>query len=272
MVMIFSLDTSGNFLPFIDISMVDSSGVYYFPMVPLGEYFIYAIPFLPAGYLPTYYGDVLDWESATIVSLGQPSNPYNINLIEAGSYAPGIGTINGQINTGVKTTLVDKITMLLMNDAGQAISYHQVNTEGEFTFPELDYGIYYLHAEMAGTHSDVIKVEITQENPQIEVIMTFSGNQILGLRDLNPVLEAGVIYPNPASDKATIKIKLESASQVTIELYNLTGQLAFRQTKYLGAGETTITIPASQLRNGLYSLRIYTDSGLSLTRKLLISQ
>ena len=272
MVMIFSLDTSFNFLPFIDISMVDSSGVYYFPMVPLGEYFIYAIPFLPAGYLPTYYGDVLDWENATIVSLGQPNNPYNINLIPAGSYAPGIGTINGQIYTTLKNTLVDKITMLLMNESGQAISFQLVNVDGQFVFPELAFGIYYLHAEMAGTQSDVIKVVITMEDPQIDVVMTLSGNQILSVRDAKPILEAGVVYPNPAADQAAIKINLESASLVTIELYNLTGQLAFHQTSNLSAGETTLNIPASQLRNGLYSLRIYTDSGLSLTRKLLISQ
>ena len=272
MVLIFSLDTMVNFQPFIDISMVDSSGIYYFPMVPLGEYFIYAIPFLPAGYLPTYYGDVLDWESATIISLGQPNNPYNINLIPAGSYAPGIGTINGQIYTTLKTSLVDKITMLLMNEAGQAISFQQVDVDGQFVFPDLDFGIYYLHAEMAGCHSDVIKVEITMEDPEIDVIMTFSGNQILGVRDAKPVLEAGVVYPNPAADQATIKINLESPSLVTIELYNLTGQLAFRQTRNLSLGETTLNIPASQLCSGLYSLRIYTDSGLSLTRKLLISQ
>jgi len=272
LVIIFSLDTLANFLPFVDISIVDSSGVYYFPMVPLGEYVIYAIPFLPAGYLPTYYGDVLDWESATIVTLGQPNNPYNINLIEAGSYTSGIGTINGQIYTPLKTTLVDKITMLLMNESGQVISFQQVNVDGQFVFPELDYGIYYLHAELAGCQSDVIKVEITQENPQIEVVMTFSGNQILGIHDSKPILEAGVVYPNPVTDQATINIKLESASQVTIELYNLTGQLAFRETKHLGAGESTLNIPAGQLRNGLYSLRIYTDSGLSLIRKLLISQ
>ena len=272
MVMIFSLDTNANFLPFIDISMVDSSGVYYFPMVPLGEYVIHAIPFLPAGYLPTYYGDVLNWEEATVVVLGDPNNPYNINLISAEAYASGIGTINGQINTLLKTTLIDKITMLLMNESGEAISFQQVDVDGQFVFPELDFGIYYLHAEMAGTQSDVIKIEITTEDPVIEVIMTFSGSQILGVRNANPELEAGVVYPNPVTDKATINIKLESVSQVTIELYNLTGQRVFHQVKRIGAGETAIIIPASQLRNGLYSLRIYTDSGLSLTRKLLISQ
>ncbi len=271
-VMIFSLDTSFNFLPFIDISMVDSSGVYYFPMVPQGDFLIYAIPILPFGYFPTYYGDIINWEDATIVSLGQAANPYDINLVVADSYTSGIGTINGQINTVLKTTLIDKITMLLMNDAGQPISFHQVDEDGVFTFPELDYGIYYLRGELAGCQSDYVKVEITQQNPQIDVVMTFSGNQILGIHDSKPVLEAGVVYPNPATDQANITIKLESASLVTIELYNLTGQLAFRQTKHLGAGETTLKVPAGQLRNGIYSLRIYTDSGLSLTRKLLISQ
>ncbi|MFH1296632.1 MAG: PKD domain-containing protein [Bacteroidota bacterium] len=272
-VMIFSLDTSATFVPFVDISVVDSFGVYYFPMVPLGNYLVYAIPFMPDGYLPTYYGDVLNWENATVISLGQPANPYNINLIQADSYLPGIGEINGQINTtGLKTTLVDKITMLLMNEAGQAITFSQVNDQGEFDFSELDYGIYYLKAEMAGCQSDYIKVELTPDHPIVDVVMTLSGNQILGTQEPAPVLEAGVVYPNPLRDQAQISVKLNEGSQVYIELYNLSGQRVYQQTNYLHAGTTTVTIPVSQFRDGLYTLRIYTHSGLNLTRKLLKSQ
>ncbi|MFH1160598.1 MAG: PKD domain-containing protein [bacterium] len=273
MVMIFSLDTNLNYLPFIDISLVDSSGIYYFRMVPQGNYLIYAIPFLPTGYLPTYYGDVIFWEDATIVTLGQANNPYNINLVTANYFIPGIGSINGQINTGgLKTILVDKITMLLMDEQGQAISYNQVNEEGQFDFSGLDYGIYYLHAELAGCNSDYIKVEITPGNPVVEVVLTFSGNNILGIGDPKPVLEAGVVYPNPVSNQAQISVTLPEAALVTIELFNLTGQAAWRNIQHLEAGTSTLQIAVSQIPEGMYTLRISTDSGLTLTRKLLKSR
>jgi len=273
MVMIFSLDTSANFVPFIDISETDSSGIYYFPMVPLGEYLIYAIPFLPTGYMPTYYGDVLDWESATIVALGQVNNPYNINLIEAYAFNSGNGGINGQINTtGLKSTIVDKITMLLMNEAGQAIRFNQVDTEGQFDFTGLDYGIYYLKAEIAGCQSDYVKVELTMENPVADVVMTFNGNHILGVNENSPTLEAGVVYPNPVNDFAQITVKVTEGTQGYVELFNLSGQRVYQRTEYLTTGPATIAIPFGQLKDGLYTLRIYTDSGLNLTRKVLKTQ
>lgn len=273
MVMIFSLDTTANFLPFIDISMVDSSGIYYFPMVPLGQYMIYAIPFIPTGYLPTYYGDVLSWEAATVVSLGQANNPYNINLIEAFTFNTGGGGINGQINTtGIKGGLVDKITMLLMNESGETISFNQVDNEGAFDFSDLDYGIYYLKAEMVGCESDYIKVELTMENPIADVVMTLSGNNILGVNENTSTMEAGVVYPNPVSNIARISVKMSEGSQVTIELYNLSGQRVYQSVENLAHGSTEISVPVSQLRDGFYSLRIYTNSGMDLTRKLLKSR
>ncbi|TSA29485.1 MAG: PKD domain-containing protein [Bacteroidetes bacterium] len=272
-VLLFSLDTSATFVPFIDISVVDSFGIYYFPMVPLGNYLIYAIPITPVGYLPTYYGDALNWQNATVVSLGQPANPYNINLIQADSYNSGIGGINGQIHTtGLKSSLVDMITMLLMNEAGQAVTFSQVTDQGEFDFTGLDYGIYYLKAEMAGCQSDYIKVEITPDHPIVDVVMTLNGNQILGTREPVAVLDAGMVYPNPVRNEAQIAVKLNEGSQVYIELYNLSGQRVYQHTDYLHAGTTTVSVPVSHLRDGLFTLRIYTDSGLNLTRKLLKSQ
>lgn len=271
--MIFSLDTTANFVPFIDISMIDSSGIYYFPMVPLGEYLIYAIPFTPTGYLPTYYGDVLYWETATVVTLGQANNPYNINLIDAYSFNPGAGGINGQINTtGLKGGFIDKITMLLMNEEGEPISFNQVDTQGAFDFSSLDYGIYYLKAEMAGCTSDYIMVELTPENPVVDVVLTLNGHQILGVNEPKATMEAGVVYPNPVAATARISVRLSQGSPVTIELYNLSGQRVYQSAVTLPAGSTEISVPVDQLREGFYTLHIYSNSGMNLTRKLLKSQ
>jgi PKD repeat protein len=274
MVMIFSLDTTGGmYAPFIDITMVDSSGVYYFAMVPEGEYVVYALPFEPSGYLPTYYGDVLNWEDATTITLGDPNNPYNISLIEATVFAPGIGLINGQINTGsLKNSLIDKITMLLMNESGQPIAYQQVDDGGAFNFPELDYGIYYLHAEIAGCHSDYIKVEITSEEPEIEVTMTFTGNQILGIKNYTQTLEGGYLYPNPAKDKVWLSLTLDATSVITIELFDLTGKKVLHDQQQVQSGIQTLSINTTNVPAGYYTLRVTTTQGMYLTRKLLITQ
>jgi len=272
-VMIFSLDTNLNYLPFIDICSLDSSGIYYFPMVPLGTYLIYAIPFLPVGYLPTYFGDVIFWEDATLVTLGQPTNPYDIHLVTAYALVPGIGQINGQINSGdLPYTLVDKITMLLMNEEGQTISFNQVTEEGEFNFAGLDHGIYYLYAEMAGCSSEYIKIEISAENPVIDVVLTFSGNKILGIGDEAISLQAGLIYPNPATDQALITLKLIKASRIATELLNINGQAVWRNDDILPNGTSVIRIPVIGVPSGIYTLRIQAENGLNLTRKLIKSR
>lgn len=270
-VMIFSLDTNQNYFPFIDVCPVDSFGIYYFSMVPLGNYYIQAFPILPAGYLPTYYGDVLNWEEATLITLGEANNPYNINLLPAESYVPGIGAIHGQINSGeMKSGMVDKITMILMNEAGQAISFQSVDMEGGFDFPELDYGTYYLYPELAGCQGENIKVELTPEQAEADVVLTFTGNHILGLDETNPTMYAGVVYPNPVRDQAQISVNLSESSRLHIELVGLTGQCLYSRTDQLGSGATTITIPVHQFREGMYMLRMFTDNGLNINRKFMI--
>ncbi|MBK7215169.1 MAG: PKD domain-containing protein [Bacteroidales bacterium] len=268
-VMIFSLDTTNTFLPFVEISMLDSAGVYYFPMVPQGNYVIYAIPFA-SGFLPTYYGDVLFWENATVVSLGTAANPYNINLISADPGTPGGGSVGGQVSQGdIAAAMIDKITMLLKDSDGNTIQYSEVSEAGEFDFPQLAYGTYYLYAELAGCESQNVKVVISEAIPNAEVNLLLSGNSILGGKELQLELQAGVVTPNPVKGEAFLDVNLQNANDLTIELYNMQGQKVLTQAESLGAGESRLHFNLDHLSSGIYTLRIYTRDGLLLTRKLI---
>jgi PKD repeat protein len=270
LVFIFSLDTNNNYLPYVDISVIDSSGVYYFPMVPQGNYFIYAIPF-ENGYLPTYYGNTLNWQNATFVQLGTPNNPYNINLIQSSGYQGGNGTIGGQVieEGDISATMIDKVTMLLKDESGNTILYSQVDAAGNFTFPQLAYGIYYLYAELAGCETEAIQVIISEANPTSMVMLTLSGNSILRIYNKHIALDAGVVYPNPVKTDAQITVILNVATELNIELYSMTGQLIYTKTEPVNVGETTVLIQASQIPDGIYMLKMYTEDGLMLTRKLI---
>jgi PKD repeat protein len=271
--MISSIDSSAGFNPFISYSALDSNGVYYFTMVPSGHYVIYAIPYDSAGYLPTYYGDVLTWQQATVLNLGQPNNPYDIHLIPSGDLIPGIGTITGLINSGdFATGTVDKIKMILMNENKDAISFGNVNAAGEFNFPSLDYGAYYLHPELAGCSSDLVKVFISPVYPHPTVNMTFTGGKILGVENHTTTLEAGVVYPNPVISEANVTVTLKTGSRITIELFNLMGQAVYQDSRTLGQGSTQVQIPVSDLPTGIYSLRITSNQGETMSRKLLKSK
>jgi len=271
MVFLFSVDTNNTFVPFVDIAVLDSAGVYYFPMVPSGNYVIYAIPF-ESGYLPTYYGNTLNWQNATLVQplAGTPNIPYNINLILSNGYTAGTGSIGGQITQGdFSGSLVDKVTMLLKDEFGNTILYSQVDPSGIFDFSQLAYGTYYLYAEMAGCETEPIKVMISESNPNVEIMLTLKGNSILGIHNKQISLDAGVVYPNPVKNDAQITVKMTTASELNIELYSMTGQLIYTNTEPVSIGETTVLISASQLPEGIYLLKIYTREGQILTRKLV---
>jgi PKD repeat protein len=273
MVMIIGVDTGLNYVPYIDVTMVDSIGVYYFTTVPDGDYMILAIPFDSAGYLPTYYGDALYWEDATLVSLGNPSNPYDIHLIPAGILAPGPGNINGQINNGdFFSGMLDKITMFILDGNQNVLSYDLVDAGGSFTFPQIGYGSYLLHPELAGCTSDLIPVEITEQNPDVNVVLTYSGGKILGISENHANLAAGAVYPNPVRSEANINITTEKSSTLTAILYDLTGREVTRISKQVPAGDNRLTIPVSSLNSGVYMLRVTSDEGVSAAKKLVISR
>jgi PKD repeat protein len=272
--MIFSLDTSSNPLPYFAVSYIDSSGVYYFPYVPDGNYVVWAFPFdSTGGYLPTFYGDVIYWEQATVITLGNPQNPYDIHLVHATQAMNGPGGINGQINTrGMKSTSLDKITMLLMNEQGQAIGYRKVNTSGSFDFSTLAYGTYYLKAELPACNSDVVKVVISASNPVPTVIMTFSGTEILGVNEKADAVESAVLYPNPVRDVLNISLKVTTGTTVSAQVYNLGGQLVAGGTYNLSGGENKVALELSNLSPGMYTLHLSSANGINLNRKLIITR
>ncbi len=276
--MIIGVDTAQNYVPFVDVTTIDSMGVYYFPMVPNGQYVVLAIPLDSGIYLPTYYGDVLYWEDATLIILGEPVNPYDIHLIPAGDMTPGPGNINGQINTGLfdnseaAAGMVDKIMMYIMDENQIVLSYDQVDAGGGFAFPQIGYGSYFLHAELAGCTSDLILVDVTEQNPDVNVVLTYSSGSVLGMNDSKAELNAGAVYPNPVSHEANININTDRATILTAILYDLTGREVLRMSKQVPAGNNRLTIPVNSINSGVYLVRLTSDEGVSVVKKIVISR
>jgi hypothetical protein len=273
MALIISLDSNLNYAPYIDICSIDSMGYYYFNAVPDGNYLIFAIPFDSNGYLPTYYGDVLNWAEATVITLGESNNPYNIHLIQSTSMPQGPGSVGGQVNIGnLKSSIMDKMIILLLDEGSHTISFDRVSESGSFTFQSMDYGTYYLYAEMAGITSDYVKVVLTPVKPQIDVVMTFEGKNILGINNMNQGMEAGVIYPNPATNKVNLTLNLQETVTLKVEIFNQRGQLSSSVTKSLDSGKNVLTLSVSELSPGFYTLRISSEKGINLSQKLLITK
>jgi len=269
-VMIFSVDTTGTYYPFIATSDIDQDGVFIFQMVPKGNYYIYALPPASSRYLPTYYGDGMNWQNALTLNGTQPENPYNIHLFPADSLPGGTGKISGLVRfSGLKSSLVGKVTMLLMNDQGKAITYDQVSDAGNFTFPTLGFGTYYLKGEIAGINSDLIKVLISADQPQADVTMTFNGDRLIGIDNQNIEFTAGPVFPNPVSGEASITITMKQNAKLDFALYGVAGSMVKRYSVQVKNGTQTVTMNVSALHPGIYSLRAVTPGGEIIIRKLV---
>jgi len=270
MAMIFSFDTTSAYQPYVATSPLDSNGVYYFTAVPSGNYYILALPFDSNGFLPTYYGNVINWQQATLITLGNPSNPYNINLVPSGQMTGGPGSTSGQINMGdVSSALLDKINMILMNSLGQPIGFAKVTTAGAFNFSTLAYGTYYLHPEMPGVTSDNIMIVISAAKPHVDVVMTFTGKNIQGIHDVASQVSQWTVYPNPVTDHVSVSIDMKQGMTVTAEIFNLAGQVLSTREIVLQGGNNLINISTSGLPEGLYTLQLFSKDGVNIHAKMI---
>jgi hypothetical protein len=158
--------------------------------------------------------------------------------------------------------------MILMDESFVAIGFSEVSGSGAFDFPSMDYGIYYLRAELSGVNSDVMQIEIIPERPHVDVYLTFNGNNILGTDDSKPA-EALSVYPNPVSDRLNISFNLPGPELVVIEIYNMNGQLVYQAAETANNGQNMQTISLSKLPSGIYTLRLSSENGLNILKKVV---
>jgi PKD repeat protein len=263
----------GGYQPFGESFPVDSNGVYYFTLVPAGQYLIQAVPFDSSAYIPTYFGDVFEWPWAVPLVTAELGNPYNISLRATGPGTPGPGSITGQISGGgMDRSLAEKVNMLLMNSNYDALTFSRVSASGQFGFGELELGNYYLKADLPGYNSYGIPLELTAERPHVEVYLGFIDNSILGTGESETEAAALMVYPNPVSGRLNISLNVNVTAEVILSLYNLTGQMVYQGIEPVSPGQNTITIPAGNLPAGIYTLRVTVDDGITFLNKVIISR
>ena len=83
----------------------------------------------------------------------------------------------------------------------------------------------------------------------------------LGIKDNNDnngtSIKIGTNFPNPFSQSTTINISLENGADVNVMIYNLIGQLVYRQNNLkLSVGRHALIISADNLPNGIYFYKV----------------
>ncbi|MBW6460850.1 MAG: carboxypeptidase-like regulatory domain-containing protein, partial [Bacteroidales bacterium] len=121
--------------------MVGGQGWYEFSGLSVAHYIIKSEPspnsVYYGSYLPTYYGDVLHWEDATIIHLTAGTEQAHINLVPVISGSPGPGSISGKIENQGDAMSAANIPVILrsLGSSGAHLTYS--STDGTFLFSGL---------------------------------------------------------------------------------------------------------------------------------------
>ncbi|MCX6235441.1 MAG: PKD domain-containing protein [Bacteroidetes bacterium] len=281
MATLFRMDDPAGGLYIVDEQPVDSAGMYHFENVITGNYYILT-ELLPGSinygsYLPTYYGDVIFWGDATMISLGEPQNPYNINMIPVTNFSPGPGSINGIISQELDFAALGSpasdIEIILISETGTAISYYYSEVDGTFDFSGLGFGVYQIYAEVPGKITIPLLVTLTENTPSVFVEIVISGqyvNVINGVNDpVSPVSSVGEIYPNPVTNESYLEMTFSKPATIEVIIVNQMGQTIDKYSMTSNKGIQRIPVNPAKLLKGIYLLKIADDAGNIWIRKFL---
>lgn len=260
----------------------DSLGMYHFGGVLPGHYYVRAT-LVPTSnyygqYAPTYYHDAINWANATLIELGQPNNPYNIYMHHVSGYNSGNGNINGTITQSGKFNGngfgAANVEVLLMNASGGVLAYTMTNSNGEFSFLQMEMGTYKVYPEMVEKVTTPTTVILDAAHADANVIFAISGGFISGIHDNTVQAEFTVsdIYPNPVSDNANFTIQTLRSREITVGIYSITGEFVLSIPVSLRQGTNKVTIPVSDLRKGMYYVKVEKPESGMIVKKFILGR
>jgi hypothetical protein len=100
--------------------------------------------------------------------------------------------------------------------------------------------------------------------------VAFSG--IAGQEELSPVFAGlGQAYPNPAASELTIPFELQSADEISVAVFDISGKMLQRQAAHrFMPGANQIKMNVSDFPTGNYFYTLIPSDGISTTRKFVV--
>jgi hypothetical protein len=246
--------------------MVGEEGYYEFSGMPSAQYILKAEPspnsIYYGLYLPTYYGDVLHWEDASMINLTQNTDGLHIQLVPVNNSQQGTGAVSGQITLGINNPPAANIPIILESTTSDFSALTFSATDGTFSFTSLLFNTYELYAEIPGKSIVPILVTIDENTSTVSGIsMMILEEEIIFVGIGEPELFEYLSqpYPNPASDKVTLTYWLKEPLKATLSVMDHLGRQVSSMDQSLDqAGQISMDI--SNLKTGNYYIRISSTS------------
>jgi len=277
-VRLMSMDTLWQGVVEIASTTIDSGGFYSFVDLPMYNdclYFVQAE--LTEGssyfgeYVPTYHIDALSWEEAMPI-LPLENWPADIFMIAGSPVNGGNGIITGVVSELGSRGFLSDVEVVLMDEDSSPLMYLRSDDQGLFTFENLPLGTYIIHAEIMGIHTNQAEVTLSDDSPEAGVEVQVSNGEatiVFGISEPIVLEQVSDIYPNPINELSQLDISVNKAVKIELSLFGQSGQLLRSSALSLDNGTHSIMLDMGDLPAGLYLLRISTDHGESISRKLM---
>ena len=244
----------------IDAKLIGEQGWFEFGGLSAAHYIVKAEPsptsMYYGDYLPTYYGDVIHWEDATLIHLTESTDDLHIHLVGAVSAPQGPGSISGSIENADRAA---DIPVFLRTAEQETVVMTLSSAEGTYNFTDLAYGTYEIFAEVPGKSITPQTIILSETSPSVEGIdMVIMESEIiftLGIAESAVFESVPVIYPNPVSDRASIMISLKKLSSLNIMIIDPAGRVISKEVCNV-IGKMTIPVDLTRLSKGIYIMKM----------------
>ncbi len=265
----------------VDTAIIDTLGFYYFYQVLHGDYIVKASP-QPGSqsfgnYIPSYFGNKIFWEDASVIHLETTGWEYDIRLKALSAATQGDGNLSGgtfYVDTaGAILNPATNIEIFIFDENEQVCACTYSNYFGDFFFSQLSFGTYEIYAEVPGAKVEAFSVTLSEENPDItDILIKINYDEVTYSIEENSsgCLEiANSVYPNPGQDIAYIDINVKRPTTYLIEVYDQVGHKVIENQFSSPAGLHSIPIDISSLDRGIYFFRVITEDRFSFIEKLI---
>ena len=270
------------------VSVIDSTGGfgYNFYGLPVDTYFVKAALDTNdadyASYLPTYYGTVLTWGTATPVGITN-SNVSGIDIpliaginsggpgFVGGYVSQGAGLVIGNAGNGYAKALGDPISGVqvnLLTSANQAVAYTFTDASGHYKFANLALGTYKIYVEQLNKIPTPLNFTLTAENPvDSGADMSINSHGTTGIGNVGD-LQVMEVYPNPVINNVQVQITCKQDADATLKVVDVSGRTNIEQKVKLLSGQNTTEVNMAGFAAGVYQLVIETN-GQQIAYKLV---
>jgi PKD repeat protein len=279
---LYTFDENNNLVP-LDTTSIDTLGYYYFYEVPTGRYLtkarLQSSSTLYGQFMPTYFGDVYDWNDAYEITISNTNNwECNIALLPSVGFDAGSGQISGHIaydTSKFNRVLIPAgdIEIVLLSSSGNCLTCKLSAGDGHFNFDNVPFGTYKLFPDVAGILTTPMYVTISEDIPVIEDLsmVIFPGEIMFSVNENSSeyLNNAVLIYPNPVYDQARLALQVKKNTTLNLVITDVSGRMISSMEKTVKEGQNEITIPVNNLPAGIYQVVIIPEDKVIMSGKFL---